>query len=86
MKTIEKSAYPSRFLARIRAFFRGEDGIVYIGHRGDCVCCESCGVGIVLHSGHFLCCIRVACVLNFDCFPIGRGLFFNAASIEKARM
>ena len=86
MKTIEKSAYPSRFLARIRAFFRGEDGIVYIGHRGDCVCCESCGVGIVLHSGHFLCCIRVACVTNFGSFPIGRGLFFNATGIEKARI
>ncbi|WP_308682578.1 hypothetical protein [Stomatobaculum longum] len=67
MKTIEKSAYPSRFLARIRAFCRGEDGIV-------------------LHSGHFLCCIRVAGVPNFGRFPIGRGLFFNAANIEKARI
>ena len=55
MKTIEKSAYPSRFLARIRAFFRGEDGIVYIGHRE-----TACAANLAVWES---CCIAdISCV------------------------
>lgn len=57
MRLAENSRKKARiravFLARIRAFCRREDGIVYVGHRGDRVCCESCGVGIVLQYRAF---------------------------------